>query len=83
MALRLALFLLLVGCTPQTSEQRTVRLVHDANRIEAMCGTHAGCAVIRGNECELIVPKPKDYLDHFGMEILGHELWHCFYGKNH
>ena len=72
---------LLIGCVAQKSEIRTVRVMNTG--IEARCGYHEACVVISGNSCEIIAPKPKDHLDHKGMERLGHELWHCFYSKEH
>lgn len=75
------LVILLIGCAAERSDDRAVRIVN--NEVETYCGYHEACVVISGNTCTIIAPKPKDHLDHRGMERLGHELWHCFYGKEH
>lgn len=72
----------LSGCATNPSSERTVRIT-TMEDVSSRCGTKQGCVAISGNSCEVIAPMPKDYLDHHRLEIIGHELWHCFNGKNH
>lgn len=41
-----------------------------------------GCAEMRGNVCYVHVLQPQiGYRMDF--EVIGHELWHCYYGEFH
>ena len=70
------------GSVEAETEVRTVKLTL-VKEAKSKCGFHEGCATLGENSCEIIAPEPKDYLDHWRLEILGHELWHCFNDKTH
>ena len=51
--------------------------------LDGACGMRvAGCAETRGNVCFVHVLAPQiGYRKDF--EVVGHELWHCYYGDFH
>lgn len=65
-----------------TIEERNVELLLTDNT-EPYCGTKESCVILQSDSCRIITKAPRDYLDHWGLEKLGHELWHCFNGKEH
>lgn len=94
---RLLLVLLFAGCQPVEDNTQRVKLtlVADTKGVIQHCGKDnavfepTGCAkqgkssINPDGLCEIVVIKPRDYEDRFGMENLGHELWHCFKGPVH
>jgi len=42
-----------------------------------------GCVVFEKDTCTIYAPKPGGQDDVHGMEVLGHELLHCFIGYWH
>lgn len=57
--------------------------IHDtADSLRAVCGDHAGCALKRGNFCEVHVMRPQiGYPQDF--VVIGHEFWHCWFEDFH
>lgn len=42
----------------------------------------AGCAAVSRNSCTIYLPQPTSFNDKTGLQLLGHEVWHCF-GATH
>jgi len=55
-------------------------------RSAAGCGGAAACARFKEggrDACTIRSPEPVDWNDEGALQILGHELIHCFYGAGH
>lgn len=42
-----------------------------------------GCVLLNRDVCTIVAQKPKSFLDHRRLEVIGHEVWHCFHGPIH
>lgn len=89
----IVLALLLAGCAytplePTDRDETTVTITWERDNTEAACyhrtGASAhGCAVWLRDQCAIYAPMPAGQDDHHALEVLGHELLHCFVGAWH
>lgn len=88
------LALLLTACTTQpptmlitqreqVAQQSIMWIVTDIPT--NYCGKlkYNGCVLLHSDVCTIVAPMPKSFLDHWALEVAGHELWHCFHGAVH
>ena len=45
-------------------------------------GEVEGCAAVSSTRCTIYAPMPKSFNDKAGLQLLGHEAWHCFGAKH-
>jgi hypothetical protein len=52
---------------------------------EVICGKlkYNGCALLNQDVCTIVTPMPSSFLNHRALEVVGHEVWHCFHGPIH
>jgi hypothetical protein len=81
--------LLLVGCVPADTNEKTIKVtfVKNTQEIRQQCGFDGlesfGCAKDHGTSCEIVTIQPKTFDDQEAVRTLGHELLHCFWGPVH
>lgn len=86
--------LFLAGCAsaplPQAVAEREQHAGMPINWVvtetpETLCGKlhPEGCALLHQDVCTIVARMPRSFLDHRGLEIIGHEVWHCFHGAIH
>src|SRR5688572_13053737 len=83
--MRLALSLLMVGCTSveyvKVSFIESTDLARDCPRL---IGSYGGCVVQRGDIAEIRAPRPKDVRDSKALEVIGHEFYcHAWLKQSH